>query len=339
MNRPRVAILMAVHDAESWLPRVLASVAAQTRPPDEVLVMDNASADATRELLASYPFVTVVPSEENVGFWAAFERLLPRTAADVVIALTDVVLEEHFIVRALEALTADPSIGCVQAKVLQSDSARGSPRRTGRIDTLGFRVERSRRVTNIGQGEEDRGQYDIPTDILGVEGAVPVFRRSALDACRVDGLLIDPDYRVGPLGYGDDLDLAWRMTLFGWRQITAPGAIGWHGRSTTTGTAHGIADTIRRRRLRSRIPVSKRRLDWSNVRFTIIKNDRMIDILRSFPQILARELLVQAYLLLFEPRVLAEWGRFLRLLPRMVRRRRSIQSRAVRPSRMHSFFR
>jgi hypothetical protein len=339
MNRPRVAILMAVHNGQHWLPRVLASVSAQTRPPDEVIVMDNASTDSTLALLDGYPFIRVVPSAENVGFWEAVERLLPMTTADIVIALTDVVLDERFIIKALEVFDADETVGALQAKVYRMETTGSSVRRTNIIDALGFRIDSSRRVTILGHGDEDRGQYGATMEILGVEGAVPVFRRTALESVRVNGRLIDPEYRVGALGYGDDLDLAWRMTLFGWRQVMVPSVVAWHDRSTTTGVARGFSDTLSRRPLRAAIPLLKRRLDWSNTRFTIIKNDRMMGVLRNLHRIMWRELSVQGYFLLFETAVIREWGRFIRLLPRMLARRRQVQRRAARTTaQMRAYF-
>ena len=72
------------------------------------------------------------------------------------------------------------------------------------IDTVGFQIERSRRITNIGHGEEDRGQYDKEMEIFGVEGAAPIFRKEALLDSRVMGEIVDHDM----FWYGDDVDLA-----------------------------------------------------------------------------------------------------------------------------------
>ena len=92
---------------------------------------------------------------------------------------------------------------------------------TKTIDTCGFQIFRSRRIVNIGHGEEDRGQFNQEKEIFAVEGAVPVLRRQALEDCRLKSQgnkIIDPDF----FWYGDDLDLAWRMRLFGWKQVFAP---------------------------------------------------------------------------------------------------------------------
>lgn len=47
-----VSAVIVTRDAECWLPRTLASIAAQTRPPDEVVAVDDGSTDRTRDLLA-----------------------------------------------------------------------------------------------------------------------------------------------------------------------------------------------------------------------------------------------------------------------------------------------
>jgi len=54
----------------------------------------------------------------------------------------------------------------------------------------------------------------------------------------------------------------------------------------------------------------------------------MMNVLKDTPYILARELAVFGYTVLFEPAVLLELGRFIRLLPRMLRRRRMVMHRA-----------
>ncbi|MCC7814312.1 glycosyltransferase, partial [Escherichia coli] len=47
----RVAALLVTHDAQRWIGPLLASIVAQTRAPDVVVVVDDHSRDGTADLL------------------------------------------------------------------------------------------------------------------------------------------------------------------------------------------------------------------------------------------------------------------------------------------------
>ena len=129
------------------------------------------------------------------------------------------------------------------------------------------------------------------------------------------------------------------MRLFGFRQVYAPSVIAYHDRSTTKGMSLNWSDHFKRIRERRKIPLFKRRLDWANVRFTIIKNDYIMNILKDLPWIAARELVVLGYALLFEPGVLGALPRFFKLLPAMLVRRRQVMARVqINPHDMHRWF-
>jgi glycosyltransferase involved in cell wall biosynthesis len=65
----RVSVAMAVHDAARYLPDLLASLARQTLTPHELVVYDDASRDATPELLESFraeaPFPVVIERHDD----------------------------------------------------------------------------------------------------------------------------------------------------------------------------------------------------------------------------------------------------------------------------------
>jgi GT2 family glycosyltransferase len=317
-----IDVLMAVHDGAAWIGDVLDSLNAQTAPY-RLTVWDNASTDDTVAIITRVaPDARVVRSEDNIGFWAAIEVLSESCSAEQFLALTDVQLAPDYLEHAAAAFAA-PEVGAVEGKLLQLDEGT----RSLVIDTVGFSIDRSRRVTISGHGQRDLGQY-AAAPIFGVEGAAPMFRTQAFRDAAVDGHVIDPAFRTGALGYGDDLDLAWRLSLFGWQQVLEPAAIGWHDRSTTRTTATGLLSHLGRVRQRREIPLEKRILDWVNVRASRLKNDRTRDVLRDLPFIAARELMVLAYTLLVEPRVLAGVPRLVRLAPAMLRQRRIVQARA-----------
>lgn len=334
-TNPLVSINIVVRNGERFIRQCLDAVAAQTYPNLQVTILDNNSTDQTREIAAAYPQYRLISHPTNLGMWPGQEYLLSQTQGSYVVGLSvDVVIAPDFIERCVAACEADPTLGGVQGKIYQYRL--GQPLTREMIDTCGFALTRSRKVLNIGHGEPDSSAFSRPMSILGVEGAVPFFRRTALEACRIDGTIWDTDY----FWYGDDLDLAWRMTLLGHHQAFIPDAIAWHDRSTTKGAAViPVIGQLRRVATRRAIPLLKRRLDWSNVRFTIIKNDYIINIVRDLPLLIAREIGILGYTILFEPGVLLEFGRFVRLAPRMLLRRRQVMARAlVSPRQIHTFF-
>jgi len=97
----------------------------------------------------------------------------------------------------VEEILKDQRIGAIQGKLYQYELSQldSSSYRTNKIiDTCGFKIYKSRKIGNVGHGERDFGQYNKVNEIFGVEGAVPFFRRTALEDMRVENKLADPDY-------------------------------------------------------------------------------------------------------------------------------------------------
>ena len=341
MSSNIITVNYVVRNGEKYIRYFLDSLKKQTYQSFEVYIWDNNSTDRTPEIIKNeYPQFKLHESSENIGFWAGQEKLINQTDSKYIICLSDIILKVNFIEKAVRVMEANPDCGALQAKIYQMDLYdRAEPVYTNRIDTLGFKFFRSRKLINLGHGEEDTSPSFTIKEIFAVEGAVPIFRREALESCRIKNWIIDPDYRVGPLGYGDDLDLAWRMRLFGWKHLLAPDIICYHDRSTTKGYSKSAKDYLVRVKERRKIDIQKRRLDWRNTRFTITKNDYIINILKDLPYILAREVRVLGYTVLFEPKVLAEIPNFIKYLPGMIRKRREVMKRAkVSPTDMAKWF-
>jgi glycosyltransferase involved in cell wall biosynthesis len=67
VSRPTISVLIAVYNGEPFIQRSLDSVYAQTRPPEEILVVDDGSADHTPSILrANEPRIRVI-SQANGG--------------------------------------------------------------------------------------------------------------------------------------------------------------------------------------------------------------------------------------------------------------------------------
>jgi glycosyltransferase involved in cell wall biosynthesis len=72
-GRPSVSVAMATYNGERYLPEMLESLAAQTRPPDELVIRDDASEDGTVGILHAFarrvPFrVDVTAGSQRLGY-------------------------------------------------------------------------------------------------------------------------------------------------------------------------------------------------------------------------------------------------------------------------------
>ena len=351
MSNPVITINLVVLNGEKYIRHCLDSIFAQTYPHNliELNILDNGSTDKTKEIVRGLEFrisdlgfakFNLVESKLNLGMWPGQEKLLKdSTGKYIVVMAVDVILDENFINNAIEAMEKDEKIGALQPKIYNyniSDLKNGGLQREI-IDTCGFQIYKSRRIINIGNGEKDEDQFSQEKEIFAVEGAVPVFRKDALESSRVMGDIIDHDY----FWYSDDLDIAWRMRVFGWKQLFVPDVIAWHDRQTSKSSAVGgwWWSYLSRVKARRQIPIKKRGLEWRNTRFTIIKNDYTINILRDLPHILWREIMVLGYAILFEPEILLEVPAFFKLLPKMLSKRRQIiKHRVASPEEMKKWF-
>jgi glycosyltransferase involved in cell wall biosynthesis len=93
--RKSLSIVIPAYNEERHLPACLDAIASQTVMPDEVIVVDNNSADKTDEVALSYPFVRLVHEStqgrvyaRNRGFNAAKGDIIGRIDADTVLPPT-----------------------------------------------------------------------------------------------------------------------------------------------------------------------------------------------------------------------------------------------------------
>src|SRR3989344_5831004 len=331
MSNYLVTVNLVILNGEKYIRHCLDGILGQTYPKEliEFNILDNGSTDGTIDRITNYelrikkniPKFIFTKSKINLGMWPGQEELLKYSNGKYILGMAvDVILDKNFVKNAVEVMEQDSKIGAIQAKIYRFDQqpTTNDPQFTKIIDTCGFRIFKSRRIVNIGHGEKDRGQYDNLGEIFGIEGACPFFRKGTLENCGIEvrprGFfevepqklqteIFDHDY----FWYGDDLDLAWRMNLFGWKQVFVPSVIAWHDRQTTKNLKRNWSDYMFRVPARQQIPIKKRRLDWRNTRFTIIKNDYIINILKDLGYILTREVAVLVYTLLFEPKVFLEF--------------------------------
>lgn len=79
---PKVTIVIAAYNAAAYLPKSLASAAAQTGILPEIIVADDASSDETAALMAGYPQVRYLRMAQNSGPSAARNAAFDQATGD-----------------------------------------------------------------------------------------------------------------------------------------------------------------------------------------------------------------------------------------------------------------
>jgi glycosyltransferase involved in cell wall biosynthesis len=142
----KISVAMATYNGARFIGEQLASLAAQSRLPDELVVSDDVSADDTLEILerfaATAPFpVRVERNSANLGFTGNFERVLSLASGDLVfISDQDDIWYPDKIAAALSFLEANRGFSAV---VNDEDVADGAGNRLdvtflGNVRKLGF---------------------------------------------------------------------------------------------------------------------------------------------------------------------------------------------------------
>jgi glycosyltransferase involved in cell wall biosynthesis len=67
---------------EEWLPDCLESLLHQSRPPDAIVVMDDASPEPPVEIVSRFPDVTLLRAEKNVGPYGLIQTVMEETGYD-----------------------------------------------------------------------------------------------------------------------------------------------------------------------------------------------------------------------------------------------------------------
>lgn len=309
----KISVAIVTWNSAGDLGPCLDSIAAQSRLPDEVLVADNASADASAEIARCHPVVSHLESNaENRGFAAAQNQLLRRTQGDWVLVLNpDVVLGRDFL-GTLLARAGDPRIGTLCGKLLRLGPG-GRRLDPPRIDSAGIVFTRAFRHLDRGAGEIDRGQWDREEPVFGASGAAALYRREMIADVSLDGEFFDEDF----FAYREDADLAWRAQLLGWDTLYVPAAVAEHVRRVVPERRAALPPELNRYSVRNRFLMRIKNADAAVWR-------------RCGWRGLGRDVLVVGGCVLWEWRSLPGLVDVLRLAPRAWRARREIQARRRR---------
>lgn len=332
-----VSINILTYNAQDLIEPCLDSVLEQTYPNIEVLMVDNASIDNTLSRIMNYlasrmqeePKIRIIENKENLGFAAGHNIGIRESKGEYVLCLNqDVVLDKDFVRNAVEAMEIDDRIAAVQGKLFKVKDIRYPS--SDIIDTTGLIMFKNRRIINRGQGEKGKKQYERG-EIFGVDAAVALYRRSVLEDIKLPVFkgnapctdcfeYFDEDFFM----YKEDVDIAWRLRLYGWKTVYEPKAIGYHLRGAGEKATKNYLAVAKERR---KISEFAKYHSFKNQRLMQIKNELPTLFFCHFCCILIKEMGAWFYALFLEKYAWKAIGNLFKQIPNAWRKRKIIMKR------------
>ncbi len=195
----------------------LRSLEASELAPERVIVVDNASADGSAEMVASeFPDVTLIRAGENLGFARGNNLGFERSEAPYVLLLnSDAEVAPASIGTLAGVLDADATVGAAGPVLrspdgsVQFEGGRHDPSITGEFSNITGLNRRARpgRLTHYLMNDWD---HLSTREVEVLSGACMLLRRDALG-----GRLFRTDFFM----YGEDIDLCQRVRDNGFRLL------------------------------------------------------------------------------------------------------------------------
>lgn len=217
---PLVSVVVVNFNGRALLGDTLASLEAQSYPCREVILVDNGSADGSAEFVRStYRDVRVVSLPTNHGFAAGCNAGIETACGPLIATLNnDAVADRSWLDELVQVLIRRPDVGMVASKMLRASAP-------AIVDSAGIAVDQTGLAWDRHGGEPDAPEPE--QEVFGPCAGAALYRRAIFE----DVGLFDQDFFC----YLEDVDLAWRARLAGWRCLYAPRARVYHRHSATAG--------------------------------------------------------------------------------------------------------
>jgi len=196
----------------------------------EVIVIDDCSGCALTELQRKFPRAAIESNQCNLGFAATASLGMKRARGEWVVLLNaDTTLERSALAWLLSTGRQDPAIGSVAPQMRFVDPA-------WMLNSAGIEVNRLGIASERLLGRAVTASEPEPVEVFGASGGAALYRSQMLEEVG----LFDESFHA----YLEDVDLAWRARMAGWRCVYEPRAVVHHHRSAFWGEGSARKDWL-----------------------------------------------------------------------------------------------
>ncbi|MCJ7444968.1 MAG: glycosyltransferase family 2 protein [Methanotrichaceae archaeon] len=210
-----ISVVIPNFNGKHFLDSCLSSLANQTNRDFEIIVVDNASSDGSLDFLKTkVQWVKVVSNKHNLGFAGGVNSGIEIAEGDYILTLNnDTIADERFLEYLIKPMS-DSRVGMCAPKMLFPD---------GRINSAGICLSRSGAAWGRGIFELAKDNYEVEEEVFGPCGGAALYRKKMIGEIGA----FDEDFFL----YMEDVDLAFRGRLAGWKCVYVPQAkvVHFHG--------------------------------------------------------------------------------------------------------------
>ncbi|MFA6106711.1 MAG: glycosyltransferase family 2 protein [Patescibacteria group bacterium] len=330
-NKPKTCIGFITYGqgTAKYLPFFLASLKEQTCFSDlKILAIDNSEREENENstyLKNHFPEIELKWVGQNLGFAKAYNIMISQAIAEgakyFIAVNPDMVLEPKFTEELIKTIEQNDKTGAIQPKILKWDFENN--KKTDQTDSYGIFITKEHRFSDLKQGEKDNPPVKEVYEIFGFTGAAVIFRLEALaDTAYFNGQY-NEYFDELMFMYKEDCDLSYRLRLAGWKIFFEPKAVAFHDRSVSPVGESAIKIALNRKNKSQQVK------KWSFLNQWILLL-KIKDLPFSFRVKLATDwyqLKSLIYAIIFEPYLLSEFLRLIKIRKEIGRRRETLKMR------------
>jgi len=207
----KVTAIIPCYNQEKYLAACIEAILSQTRPADEVLIINDGSSDRSMEIAARYPGVKIIHHQRNQGLATARNTGYQAASGEVIVYIDSDANADQRLLESLLVHYDDPEVGGVGGRGIEAQ--------------MKSKYDQWRRIHSSQQSGES-----VIRDHRWLWGLCSSYRKSALET--VNGF--DTYYHTN----AEDVDIGYRLTRQGFKLIYTPDAKVYHQRCDDFSSLH-----------------------------------------------------------------------------------------------------
>ena len=221
----KISIITPNYNGVEFLDKYFKSLSQDSDYIGEVIIIDNGSTDSSLDYIKKNTFsfpVVVIENSENLGFAPAVNQGILKSKYDYIFSLNNDTEVKKGSIKAMLDLIRDDDVFSVQAKMLQTQNKK-------LIDDVGDEYNLLGWTKKIGENQNSNN-YSQVFEIFSSCAGAALYKKSVFTEI---GLFDDNFF-----AYMEDVDLAIRSQIYGYKNLLCPDAIVYHIGSATSGSRY-----------------------------------------------------------------------------------------------------